>query len=87
MSCPYSELLGKRGEGVHAKRIYGFALNDTLMTIAAAILTSFIFNVSLFYSLAAWFIIGEVLHIIFGVDTRFLEIIGLNKDRLCNAKY
>jgi len=85
MPCPYSELLGKRGEGVHAKRFYGFALNDTLMTIAAAILTSIIFNVHIGYSLTGWFIIGEVLHVIFGVDTRFLELIGLNKDRLCSV--
>jgi hypothetical protein len=85
MPCPYSELLGKRGEGVHARRIYGFALNDILMTIAGAILTSIIFNVHIGYSLAGWFIIGEVLHVMFGVDTRFLELIGLNKDRLCSV--
>ena len=82
MPCPYSELLGKRGEGVHARRIMGFALNDTLMTIAAAILTSIIFNVHIGYSLAGWFIGGEILHYLFGADTRFMELIGLNKDRI-----
>jgi hypothetical protein len=55
------------------------------MTIAGAIITSIIFNVHIGYSLAGWFIIGEVLHVIFGVDTRFLELIGLNKDRLCSV--
>jgi hypothetical protein len=55
------------------------------MTIAGAIITSIIFNVHIGYSLAGWFIAGEVLHVMFGVDTRFLELIGLNKDRLCSV--
>jgi len=82
MSCPYATLLGKRGEGVHSKRIGGFALNDTLATIAAAALTSYFFNISFLYSLLGWFIGGELLHIAFGVDTAFLEYIGLKPNCL-----
>lgn len=77
MPCPYSTLLGIPGQGIHAARIFGLALNDTLMTIAAAVLTSFLFNVNLLYSILAWFIIGEILHYIFGVNTAFLAMIGI----------
>jgi hypothetical protein len=77
MSCPYSTALGVRGQGVHSSRIIGFALNDIIATVVLAIITSMIFNVSFLYSLIGWFVLGEVLHILFGVDTAFLEIIGL----------
>jgi len=77
MSCPYSTLLGIRGQGVHSSRFLGLALNDTIATIVAAIITSYIFDFSLLYSLVLWFILGEILHIAFGVDTAFLELIGL----------
>jgi uncharacterized membrane-anchored protein YitT (DUF2179 family) len=77
MSCPYSTLLGIPGQGVHAARIFGIALNDTLMTIAAAALTSYFFGMNLLYSFLAWFIAGEILHYIFGVNTAFLAMIGI----------
>lgn len=77
MSCAYSELLGVRGQGVHSKRIAGFALNDILATIIAALLTSYFFKISVIVSLVSWFIAGEVFHYIFGVDTAFLELIGI----------
>lgn len=75
MSCPYSTALGIREKGVHSSRIFGFALNDILATIVGSILTSYIFKVSLLYSLVFWFVLGEILHIAFGVDTAFLEMI------------
>jgi hypothetical protein len=77
MPCPYSTLLGVPGEGIHAQRFLGLALNDTLMTIAAAVLTSYFFSITLLTSLIAWFVAGEVLHYIFGVNTAFLKMIGI----------
>ncbi len=77
MSCPYSTLLGVPGEGIHAQRFLGLALNDTLMTIAAALLTSFLFSIHPVTSLIVWFVAGEVLHYIFGVNTAFLKMIGI----------
>jgi divalent metal cation (Fe/Co/Zn/Cd) transporter len=55
----------------------GFALNDTLMTIAVAVATSYIFNISLVYSLIAWFVGGEILHYVFGVQTEVLNKLGI----------
>lgn len=77
MPCPYATLLGKRGKGVHSTRILGLAFNDIIATIIAAFLTSYFFKISLLYSLVGWFVAGEVLHILFGVDTAFLEYIGM----------
>jgi hypothetical protein len=77
MSCPYSTLLGKRGQGVHEKRILGFALNDTLATLALAAVTSYVSKISFLYSLLGWFVLGEILHYVMGVDTAFLEMIHL----------
>ena len=79
MPCPYATLLGKRGEGVHSSRIMGFALNDILATIVVAVITSWIYNISFVYSFLGWLVLGEVLHYVFGVDTRFMELIGQKK--------
>ena len=77
MSCPYANALGVPGEGVHAKRIFGLAFNDIVATIIGAIIFSLLFNVSLWKSLVFWFVVGEVLHYVFGTQTAFLKMIGL----------
>lgn len=77
MSCPYANILGVPGEGVHAQRFMGLALNDTIATLVAALITSWLFNVSLLYSIIGWFILGELLHYAFGVNTAFLKMIGI----------
>ena len=61
MPCPYANALGEPGKGVHAARIFGLARNDLLMTIAAAIITAYLFNTSFLVSFIVWFIAGEVL--------------------------
>jgi hypothetical protein len=77
MPCPYANLLGVPGQGVHATRILGMSLNDWLATIILAILISFIFNLNFVYSLVGLFVLGEVLHYIYGVKSAFLVMIGL----------
>ena len=76
MSCPYKYILGIPEQGVHAARIGGLALNDTLMTIIAAALLSFFSGYSFLVTFLVLFILGEYLHIIFGVQTAFLTMIG-----------
>jgi hypothetical protein len=77
MPCPYANILGTPGEGVHAQRFLGLALNDTIATLVAALLTTWLFDIPLLYSILGWFIAGEVLHYAFGVDTAFLKMIGV----------
>lgn len=78
MPCPYANALGVPGQGVHATRFMGLALNDTLMTIALAFVTTYLINISFLESFVSWFIIGEVLHYVFGVNTAFLKMINLS---------
>ena len=75
--CKYKNILGEPGKGVHAKRFLGIALNDTLMTVAGAIILSIIYNIHILYTFTGLFVLGEVLHYLFGVNTAFLKMIGL----------
>ena len=84
MPCPYSTILGIRGKGVHSSRILGFALNDILATLVLVFISTYIFKVPFLYSLIGWFVLGEIFHILFGVDTAFLEFIGMKPT--CNLE-
>ena len=75
--CPYANALGRAGEGVHATRVLGMSLNDWLMTILVAGLMAWLFKLDFVYTLVALFVLGEVLHYIFGVKSAFLKGIGL----------
>lgn len=77
MSCPYANILGIPGQGVHAQRFLGLALNDTIATLVAALLTKWLFDIPLLYSILGWFVAGEILHYLFGVNTAFLKMIGI----------
>jgi hypothetical protein len=77
MPCPYANALGVPGQGVHSTRIFGLALNDILMTIIGGILIAFVFDVNVWKSLLGLFVLGEVLHYVFGTRTAFLTMIGI----------
>jgi hypothetical protein len=77
MSCPYANALGVPGQGIHSTRIFGLALNDILLTIIGAILIALVFNINVWKSLFWFFVLGEVLHYVFGTQTAFLTMIGL----------
>lgn len=94
MPCPYAHALGVPGEGVHAPRVLGLARNDMIATVIVAVITSFIiqfkdmdilntlssslFSMIFIYCFVAWFILGEILHYLFGTNTAFLKMIGLS---------
>jgi len=80
MPCPYSNILGTPGQGVHAARIFGLSINDIIGTILIAIITSYFYKISLLYSFIGWFVLGEVLHYAFGTNTAFLQYIGMSPD-------
>jgi len=78
MSCPYKYVLGIPGQGFHSTRIFGYALYDTLGTIGLAMITSFISNSNFLINLFIWFVVGEILHYLYGTQTAFLTTIGVN---------
>ena len=77
MSCPYRDILGIPGHGVHAQRIFGYALADIIMTIIGAGLYSVITGTPLYISLLVLFLLGELLHYMFGVQTAVLTTLGI----------
>ena len=75
--CPYKYVLGIPGQGVHAWRMGGVSFNDTWMTVVAAALIAYVCQYSFLYTLVGLFVLGEVLHYLFGVQTAFLTMIGV----------
>lgn len=77
MSCPYKNILGVPGTGVHETRIFGLALVDIVLTALAALITSYFTEYSFPMSFFMWFLLGEILHYVFGTQTAFLTMIGI----------
>ena len=75
--CKYKDILGIPEQGVHKPRILGLARNDFIGTILLSMATSFLLNISLLKTLIFWFVVGEFLHYIFGVESAFLRMIGI----------
>ena len=77
MSCPYKHIFGVPKKGFHEKRLFGFAVGDTLGTIGLALIVTYFFKVSLLNSIIGMFVLGEILHYLFGVQSAFLSFIGV----------
>lgn len=77
MACPYANFFGESGQGIHATRFLGMALVDWLATIVLALLVSYFFKIHFVYSLLGWFVLGEILHYVYGVKTAVLSAINL----------
>lgn len=71
----YKDIFGKPTEGPHSVRFLDFAVVDIIATIILAIVISYIFNVDLTTTIIFAFIIGEISHYLFCVDTKFIKII------------
>jgi hypothetical protein len=80
MPCPFANILGVPETGVHSVRIFGFALFDSILTIIAAYVIAKVYKINFWYSLVTFFILGEVLHYLFGTNTAFLKMIGLTRN-------
>jgi hypothetical protein len=77
----YKDILGVPREGIHALRLYDFAVMDFLMTFIGACIIAYFFNMNVVFVFLYLFILGEYLHILFCVDTKFLSIFfNLKKD-------
>ena len=69
MSCPYRNVFGREGEGIHSFRIFGLAVVDLLATLAAALLLSYLSKVSVFIMFPALIILAVGVHRVFCVNT------------------
>lgn len=73
--CKYKNIFGEPNKGVHKPKILGFAIIDIIGTIILAIIVAKIFRASFIKTLIILFVIGEVLHWLFCVDTAFIIMI------------
>lgn len=71
--CKYKYLFGIPNQGIHQHRIFGLATMDIVQTIIGAFLISWIFKIRFWVCLLSLLVIGEILHILFCVDTAFLR--------------
>ena len=76
MLCQYKDIFGKPNEGIHQYRLFGIAIVDLIATIAAAILIGKWLETSWLLVLVILLIIGELLHMMFCVDTAVLKLLS-----------
>ena len=74
----YKDILGKPKQGVHSYRILDVALTDYLMTIIGAFIISYYTEIPVVITTIGLFVIGIILHIIFGVPTNTTRWLGIN---------
>jgi len=67
--CKYKDIIGKPGEGARSFRFLGIAVLDSLVTLLAALLFSWIYKIHVFYTVIPLFFSGIILHRMFCVDT------------------
>lgn len=71
MLCPYRNILGKPGEGIHAHRIFDIAIVDVMWTLLGGFLLSFVFpRVPKLYIITGLFVLGILMHRLFCVRTK-----------------
>jgi len=75
--CKYKDVLGKPREGTHADRILGLAKVDVYATLILIVLISFMLGTGLLKTAAVTIMVAELLHVLFCVDTAFLNAIGI----------
>lgn len=78
--CPFRKFknaFGIPNKGIHAYRVVNTAVVDYILTIIAALATSFVTKVPLVLTTLGWFMGGVIAHILFGVKTSTLQWIGI----------
>lgn len=65
----YSNIFGEEKKGLHRFRIYDIAIIDVILTILAAIIISYYTKYKFFIILIILFILGIIMHYLFGVNT------------------
>lgn len=79
--CPFkkfSNIFGEAGKGVHSIRILDTALVDYILTILLAFFLAWITGIPVVLMTIIVFIIGIILHVLFGVNTKTVKFFGLS---------
>jgi hypothetical protein len=73
--CKYKDIFGAPGEGVHSIRVFNIAVVDLFLTIIAAIIISYLLNMSFLIIFIDLIVLGIILHKLFCVDTTLNKLI------------
>ena len=73
----YKDIFGKVGTGAHQYRFLNTALVDYSLTILGAILITYLTDIPLVLTTIGLFILGILLHYLFGVETNTLKYLGI----------
>ena len=76
----YKDLFGKPGTGMHKYRVFNIAVFDVAVVLACGFVISKYFKYPLSYTLVVLFILGIIVHRLFGVRT------GIDKKLFPNAQ-
>ena len=78
--CPFSrfkDILGIPMEGIHSYRFLNTAIVDYSMSIILAFVIAYYTDIPLVLTTIGVFILGILLHMLFGVDTSTIKYLGL----------
>ena len=67
--CKYKNLFGELNTGIHSYRFFNLAIIDIFVTIIIAIVISYFYKVSLYFTTIFIFILGIIIHRLFCVRT------------------
>lgn len=70
--CKYKYLFGIPNQGIHQTRFLGLAVADVLQTAIAAFFISWFFQIAFWKCFIGLFVLGEILHLVFCIDTQFI---------------
>lgn len=73
----FRNLLGQTAIGIHAFTIYGIPVADFVITFLVAYLLSYLLDINLPITFVGLYVLGQIFHYIFGVNTRFFNQMGI----------
>jgi len=76
--CKYKDVFGKPGEGIHKIRVIDIAVLDVLGTILIAYFVSIWIHVAFWKVLIVAFVLAELAHWLFCVDTKVMRALKSN---------
>jgi len=78
--CPFkkfNDIFGFPGKGVHKHTLLNVIVIDNLIVISAAVFITYQFDVPFPLSIIGTYIVGIVIHMLFGVQTKTLTYLGI----------
>ena len=78
--CPlnkWNDLFGLPGQGAHKYKVFNVIGVDNMMTIAGAIFVTNQYDIPFPISIIGLYVIGILLHMLFGVQTKSLTFLGV----------